>query len=246
MTKVLCGSMAALALMLAPAVAADLSVAPIYKVPPTPPTNWTGSYIGLSGGGVWGNAKVYNGTTGVRRDALVQSQGRACRCYGWVRSSRAATGCWASRATSRSPTRRAAHSRCPGGWLQQRGQRTLALDLSRPHRRGAGQLAVLRHGRWRTGEPAAQASRRRLACRFPRRNGTGAGPSVLASRSSSTRIGRRRSNICTSACRTSRTSTRRRTPAFQNDQRVRADDHAVRVGVNYKLPWTLLDGFFKR
>ena len=24
------------------------------------------------------------------------------------------------------------------------------------------------------------------------------------------------------------------------------DDHAVRVGVNYKLPWSLLEGFYKR
>ncbi len=64
MRKVLCGSMAALAFMAAPAVAADLSVVPIYKALPAAPTNWTGAYIGLSGGGVWGTAKVYSGTTG--------------------------------------------------------------------------------------------------------------------------------------------------------------------------------------
>ena len=58
MRTLLFGSVAALALMAAPAIAADLSVVPIYKAPPTPPTSWTGSYIGLSGGGVWGDAKV--------------------------------------------------------------------------------------------------------------------------------------------------------------------------------------------
>src|SRR6185503_164748 len=65
MQKVLCASIAALAAMLAPAVAADLSVAPIYKVPPAPSATWSGSYIGLSGGGAWGHAKIQNGTTGL-------------------------------------------------------------------------------------------------------------------------------------------------------------------------------------
>ena len=65
MRKLLCGSVAALAFMAAPAIAADLSVAPIYKAPPAPPTSWTGTYIGLSGGGVWGDAKVYSGVTGL-------------------------------------------------------------------------------------------------------------------------------------------------------------------------------------
>src|SRR5256885_396680 len=45
--------------MCTPALAADLGVAPIYR-PPAPVTNWTGSYIGISGGGAWGNAVVRN------------------------------------------------------------------------------------------------------------------------------------------------------------------------------------------
>ena len=64
MQKVLCASIAALAAMLAPAVAADLSVAPIYKSPPAPTTTWGGSYLGLSGGGAWGRAAIQNGPTG--------------------------------------------------------------------------------------------------------------------------------------------------------------------------------------
>ena len=49
MSKSLCASTAALALLglasasLTPAVAADLSVAPIYKAAPTPLTTWTGT-----------------------------------------------------------------------------------------------------------------------------------------------------------------------------------------------------------
>jgi opacity protein-like surface antigen len=31
-----------------------------------------------------------------------------------------------------------------------------------------------------------------------------------------------------------------------SNQGLRLDDHIVRVGVNYKLPWSVLDNFFKR
>src|SRR5262249_35372941 len=34
--------------------------------------------------------------------------------------------------------------------------------------------------------------------------------------------------------------------AFPGNQRLHLDDHIVRVGVNYKLPWNVLDSFFKR
>jgi hypothetical protein len=33
---------------------------------------------------------------------------------------------------------------------------------------------------------------------------------------------------------------------FPNNQRLHVDDHVVRVGVNYKLPWSILDSFYKR
>ena len=39
--------------LLAPAVAADLSVAPDLQDAQRP-ANWTGAYIGISGGGAWG------------------------------------------------------------------------------------------------------------------------------------------------------------------------------------------------
>ena len=34
-------------------------------------------------------------------------------------------------------------------------------------------------------------------------------------------------------------------PVFASNQRLHLDDHIVRVGVNYKLPWNILDSFFK-
>ncbi len=36
------------------------------------------------------------------------------------------------------------------------------------------------------------------------------------------------------------------TGAFTSNQRVNLDDHILRVGVNYKLPWSVLDSFFNR
>src|SRR5205807_8090184 len=67
--RVLCAATASLALtlassMAAPVLAADLGVAPIYR-PVAPVANWTGSYIGISGGGAWGNSVVHNDLTGV-------------------------------------------------------------------------------------------------------------------------------------------------------------------------------------
>jgi len=45
------------------ALAADLGVAPIYR-PFAPVANWTGSYFGISGGGAWGDSVVHNDFTG--------------------------------------------------------------------------------------------------------------------------------------------------------------------------------------
>src|SRR5262249_30386730 len=71
MKKSLCASTAALALvvasaMLAPAFAADLNIAPIYKAPPAVAT-WAGSYVGVAGGGAWGSAVLRDNATGVEQ-----------------------------------------------------------------------------------------------------------------------------------------------------------------------------------
>ena len=63
-----CGA-AALALMLTfahvPVLAADLSVAPVYRRPPVASANdWSGSYLGILGGGAWGRAVVHSDVTG--------------------------------------------------------------------------------------------------------------------------------------------------------------------------------------
>jgi outer membrane immunogenic protein len=72
MKKLLAGCLVAGALLAAQrAHAADLSVAPLYKAPPAPPSqltpayNWTGFYLGVNGGGGWGRSWWSGNATGV-------------------------------------------------------------------------------------------------------------------------------------------------------------------------------------
>jgi outer membrane immunogenic protein len=56
--KLLLTSTAALVLIAAPAGAADLSVAPLYKAAPAVPYfTWSGFYVGANGGGQWGRSR---------------------------------------------------------------------------------------------------------------------------------------------------------------------------------------------
>ena len=79
----------------------DLGVAPIYR-PTVPVANWTGSYIGISGGGVWGSSVVHNDIHRRRSDPAVRSARRHCRDHhGFnIQNGRSFT---ATRATRRSP-----------------------------------------------------------------------------------------------------------------------------------------------
>lgn len=54
----------AMAAVATPAAAADLRPAPAYKAPPAAvvvPFSWTGCYVGVHGGGAWGEKKWYDG-----------------------------------------------------------------------------------------------------------------------------------------------------------------------------------------
>ena len=69
MKRVLTGFFAAGAFVTAQcAAAADLSLAPLYKAPPTAPPqiyDWTGFYLGANGGGGWGNSSWSANGTGI-------------------------------------------------------------------------------------------------------------------------------------------------------------------------------------
>jgi len=69
MKRILAGCLAIGALAAPPcAVAADLSLAPLYKAPPAPPArpyDWSGIYFGINGGGGWGNSWWSANSTGI-------------------------------------------------------------------------------------------------------------------------------------------------------------------------------------
>lgn len=77
------GCLALGALLAAPcAQAADLSLAPLYKAPPaqySPAYNWSGFYLGLNGGGGWGDSHWQ----GVGRADLSGGQAGGTAGYNW-------------------------------------------------------------------------------------------------------------------------------------------------------------------
>ena len=56
MIRILLTAITALALSAAPTLAADMPAkGPVYKAPAYAAYNWTGLYLGINGGGAWGN-----------------------------------------------------------------------------------------------------------------------------------------------------------------------------------------------
>jgi outer membrane immunogenic protein len=84
MKKFVAGCSAFAALVAAQcAVAADLSVAPLYKAPPAQITqayNWTGFYVGANGGGGWGHSFWNANSTGMN---LSGAQAGGTAGYNW-------------------------------------------------------------------------------------------------------------------------------------------------------------------
>jgi outer membrane immunogenic protein len=83
MKQVLAGCLALGVLVMAPrAHAADLSLAPLYKAPPSEMAqayNWTGFYLGLNGGGGWGDSHWQ----GIGRTDLSGGQVGGTAGYNW-------------------------------------------------------------------------------------------------------------------------------------------------------------------
>jgi len=246
MRKLLWGSMAALALMAAPAVAADLSVAPIYKALPAPPSNWTGTYLGLSAGGVWGDAQIYSGVTGLVETPWFDLRGGL---VGITAGTQVQNGNWVlgfegdASAVSKSGS---AFQVPPGGvgfshevkerWLATyRGRIGVANDNWLFYATAGGAIASLQQNI--TAPSGVQVSDANWHWGWS----AGAGVEVKINNDWSAKL-----EYLYVGLQDKSYFNPSPNPAVQNDQRVRVDDHTVRVGVNYKLPWTLLDGFFKR
>lgn len=250
MKTLLCASTASLALALAsampmPAIAADLSIAPIYQPPAVPLTTWTGSYVGIAGGGAWGSAVVRNDVTGVDQTPRVDLGGSGIigLTTGFnVQNGGLLLGFEGDiSATNKKgsafefPPNAAFSNEVKERWLSTfRGRIGFARDNWLFYATGGGALANVESS---IGAPAGRISDQQWHWGWT----AGAGVEVKLSQDWSAKleylyVGLQDKSYFNPAP----------SAAFPSNQSVNLDDHIVRVGVNYQLPWNVLDGFFKR
>jgi outer membrane immunogenic protein len=232
MQKVLCASMAALAAMLAPAIAADLSVAPIYSAPSE---TWGGSYSARFGSGVWGRVGTQDSTTGIGSGFDLGTHAGAASGLN-IQSGKWVLGYEADTSVTRNggPVELAPNAAWSGDakerWLSTyRGRIGVAQDNWLFYATAGGALANVQQN---AVSPAGSPADARWYWGWA----AGAGVEWKVNTDWSAKmeylyVGLQDKSYFNPS------------PA-PTDQRVRPDDHVVRFGVNYKLPWTALDGFF--
>jgi len=237
---------AALLLALTPASrvsAADLGVAPIYR-PVAPVTSWTGSYIGLSGGGAWGSSVVHNDLTGIDQTPRFDLRGGLVGyisgynfqngniVYGYegdtsITSKRGSaldfppTGAFSNEV--KEPwlsTYRGRLGYIQNSWLfyATGGAALAGVDVS-----NTGPPGQISERHWHWGWTVGGGVEMRLT------------PDWTA-KVEYLYVGLQDKSYFNPAP----------SAAFATNQRVSLDDHIVRFGVNYKLPWSILDSFFKK
>src|SRR5262249_58513967 len=131
------------------------------------------------------------------------------------------------------------HVRFPThGVLQKRGPRAVALALPRACRLRAGELPRLCYGRRRARQCRKQHCRSR---RHDFRPAMALGFEVKLNQDWSAKIEYLYVGLQDKSYFNPAPS-----PFLPDNRRLQLDDHIVRVGVNYKLPWNVLDSFFKR
>jgi outer membrane immunogenic protein len=243
-SQYLCVSAAALGFALAssihaPALAADLGVAPIYR-PPHVVTNWTGSYIGISGGGAWGTAGVHNDFTGDQTPHFDLHGGIVGITSGFNFQSGAAvygyegdTSITSKRGTAFDlPPNAGFTNEVKEPWLSTyRGRFGYAQQNWMVYATAGGALASVENNF--TGPPG-QLSEKHWHWGWT----VGGGVEMRLTPDWSAKVeylyvGLQDKSYFTPAPN----------PAFASNQHVTLDDHIVRVGVNYKLPWSILDSF---
>lgn len=251
MKRLLCASTASLALVLASVIpmaaafAADLSIAPIYRAPQVPIASWTGSYVGVSGGGAWGNAVVRNDVTGAdQTPRFNQSGGIVGITAGFnIQNGSLLLGYEGDiSATNKKgsafdfPPNAAFNTEVKERWLSTfRGRVGYAQGNWLLYATGGAALANIETNIF---PPAAgQISEQQWHWGWT----AGGGVEVKLNQDWSAKleylyVGLQNKSYFNPAP----------TLALPSNQRVSPNDQIVRVGVNYKLPWNVLDSFFKR
>ena len=249
MKNLLCASTAALALLLASALltptgAADLSVAPMYKAPPAPVATWTGSYIGVSGGGAWGNAAVHNNATGLDQAPRFDLSGGLIGVTSGfnVQNGNVVVGYEGD--TSASNKKGSAFEFPPNGafgnqvkenWLSTfRGRVGYAQGNWLIYATAGGALANVENS---IVGPPGTVSEKHAHWGWT----AGGGVEVKLNPDWSAKVEYLYVGLQDKSYFNPAPSV-----LIPSNQGLRLDEHIVRVGVNYKLPWSVLDNFFKR
>lgn len=248
MKKPLCASTASLALvlasaMLAPALAADLSIAPIYSAP-SAVASWAGSYIGVSGGGAWGSALVRNNATGADQTPRIDLGGGIIGLTAGfnIQNGSALFGLEGDISAANKkgsafefPPNAAFSNEVKERWLSTfRGRLGYARDNWLIYATAGGALADIATS---IVSPLGTISEQQWHWGWT----AGGGVEIKLNQDWSAKIEYLYVGLQDKSYFNPAPS-----PVFPSNQRLHLDDHIVRVGVNYKLPWNILDGFFKR
>ena len=245
----LCASTAALALVaasagLAPVGAADLNIAPIYKTPAAALPTWAGTYVGVAGGGAWGGAVVRNNATGADQTSHFDLAGGLFGVTTGINAEggNGVLGLEADiSATSKKgstlefPPNAAFSNEVREQWLSTfRGRVGYARDNWLVYATGGAALANVANS---IVAPAGMISD--LQWHWGWTGGGGVEVKLNADWSAKIEylyVGLQDKSYFNPVP----------SPALPGNQRLHLDEHIVRVGVNYKLPWNVLDSFFKR
>jgi len=249
MTTSLCASTAALALVaasagLAPACATDLSIAPIYQTPAGALPTWAGAYIGVAGGGAWGSAAVRNNATGADQTPHFDLGGGLFGVTAGINAQggNGVLGLEADiSATSKKgstfefPPTAAFSNEVREQWLSTfRGRVGYARENWPVYATGGAALANVANS---IVAPAGTISDPQWHWGWT----AGGGLEVKLNQDWSAKIEYLYVGLQDKSYFNPAPS-----PFLPGNQRLQLDDHIVRVGVNYKLPWNVLDSFFKR
>lgn len=242
----LCAGTAALALVVAsalpaPAIAADLSVAPIYKAPSIP--TWAGAYVGIAGGGAWGGATLRNNLSGVDQTPRFDLGGGIVGITSGL-NLQSQNGVLGFEADISAVTKNGSASVFPPNaafsndiserWLSTfRGRIGYAKDNWLLYATAGGALANVASNLL---TPAGTVSDQQWHWGWT----AGGGVEVKLNQDWSAKVEYLYVGLQDKSYFNPTPS-----PAFPGNQRLQVDDHIVRVGVNYKLPWNVLDSFFK-
>jgi outer membrane immunogenic protein len=246
MRSSLCASTAVLALVAAsalpmPAVAADLSIAPIYKAASVP--TWAGSYVGLAGGGAWGGATLRNNLTGTDQTPRLDlggglfgiTSGLNLQSQNWVLGLEADISAVSKKGSAfEFPPTAAFSNDVSERWLSTfRGRVGYARDNWLLYATAGGALANVASNLF---TPAGTISGQQWHWGWT----AGGGVEVKLNQDWSAKVEYLYVGLQDKSYFNPTPS-----PALPGIQRLHLDDHIVRVGVNYKLPWNVLDSFFK-